>query len=118
MGDKMKSIAGGRMNVGVPEGYEIYEKEIPQKLKDSPDYNKYTWIGNFGFQEKSSGKKVTGDMPKSYEIQVEDKANKNLVYWDGKKVVKFTGTTEKKVGDKKFRSAKLKMGDPPIGWAN
>lgn len=117
MGKKMKSIAGGRINVSVQEGYKVYEKKFPQKLKDNKDYKKYKWIGNFGFRKKSSGKKVKGDMPKSYEIQVEDQKNKKLVYWNGKKIVKFKGTSEKKVGKKKFRSAKLKMGDPPIGWA-
>jgi len=118
MGDKMKSIAGGRITVGVQQGYKVYEKKIPKNLKDSKDYKKYTWLGNFGFQKKSSGKKVKGNMPKSYEIQVEDKSKKKLVYWNGKKAVKFSNAKVKKVGKKNFRSAKLKMGDPPIGWAN
>ena len=117
MGDKVKSIAGGRMKVGVPDGYQVYEKKFPTSLKDNKAYKKYDWIGNFGFQKKSSGKKVKGNMPKSYEIQVEDRSKKDLVYWNGKKVVKFPKAKVKKVGKKKFRSAKLKMGDPPVGWA-
>jgi hypothetical protein len=52
MGDNMKSIAGGRMNVGVQKGYKVYEKKYPKSLKNSKDYKKYTWIGNFGFQKR------------------------------------------------------------------
>jgi hypothetical protein len=117
MGTKTKSILKGKMNVGIPSGYQVYEKKIPKSLKDSKAYNKYDWIGNFGFRVKSSGKKVKGLMPKSYEIQVKDQAKKDLVYWNGKKIVKFKNSKVKKVGNVKMRSAKLKMGDPPVGWA-
>ncbi len=117
MADKIESIHGGKLKVGVPDGYQLFEKKFPKSLKDSKDYKKYDWIGNFGFQEKKSGKKVKGNMPKSYEIQAEDRSKNDLVYWNGKKTVKFTKAKVKKVGNKKFRSAKLKMGDPPVGWA-
>lgn len=117
MGDKLKSIHGGKMSVGVPEGHQVYEKKIPKKLEESKDFKKYDWLGNFGFKEISTGKKVTGNFKNSYQIQIEDRPKKDLVYWDGKKIKKFTGTKVKKVGDVKYRTAKLKMGDPPIGWA-
>lgn len=116
MGDKIKSIYGGKMKVGVPEGYQVYEKKFPKSLKNSKAFKKYEWIGNFGFQIKKSGKKVKGNMPKSYEIQVENRPKKDLVYWNGKKTVKFKNAKVKKVGKMKVRSAKLNMGDPPIGW--
>ena len=116
MADKMKSIHGGKMKVGVPDGYQLYEKKFPKSLKDSKDFKKYDWIGNFGFQKISSGKKVKGDMPTSYEIQVNDRSKKDLVYWNGKKTVKFSKSKVKNVGKQKVRSAKLKMGDPPVGW--
>ena len=118
MGDKIKSIHGGKMRVGVPDGYQVYEKKIPKKLKESKDYKKYDWLGNFGFKKKSNGKKVTGNFKKAYPIQIKNRPKKDLVYWNGKKTVKFTGTNVKKVGKVKYRNAKLKMGDPPIGWVN
>jgi hypothetical protein len=118
MGDKIKSIHGGKMKVGVPEGYQVFEKKFPKSLKNSKDYKKYDWIGNFGFQTKKSGKKVKGNMPKSYEIQVKNRSKKDLVYWNGKKTVKFKNAKVKQVGKMKVRSVKLKMGDPPIGWIN
>ena len=100
MGDKIKALHGGKLKVGVPDGYKVFEKKFPNSLKNSKDYKKYNWIGNFGFQEKSSGKKVKGNMPKSYEIQAEDKSKKDLVYWNGKKTVKFKNAKVKKVGKK------------------
>jgi hypothetical protein len=118
MANKIKSVHGGKMRVGVPEGHQVYEKKIPKKLKESKNFKKYDWLGNFGFKVKSTGKKVTGNFNKSYEIQIENRPKKDLVYWNGKKIVKFTGTKVKKVGNVKYRTAKLKMGDPPIGWAN
>ncbi len=118
MAAKFKSILNGKLNVEVLDSYEVFEKGFPQSLKDSEDFNKYDWIGNFGFREKSSKKNVKGLMPKSYEIQVEDRSNKDLVYWDGKSTVKFKDAKVKEVGNKKVRAAKLKMGDPPVGWVN
>ncbi len=116
MGDKLKSIHKGKMRVSSPAGYKVYEKKMPKSLKKSRDYEKYEWIGNFGFKKKSNEKKVKGNFDKSYEIQVEDRYEKDLVYWNGKKTVKFSKTKVKQVGKGKFRSAKLKMGDPPVGW--
>lgn len=118
MGDKIKSIHGGKMRVSIPAGYKVYEKKFPKKLKNSKDFKKYDWLGNFGFKKKSTGKKVTGKFDKSYEIQVEDRPKKKLVYWNGKKTVKFSGTKVKKIGYVKYKTAKLKMGDPPVGWVN
>jgi hypothetical protein len=117
MAAKFESILKGKLNVEVPDSYEVYEKGYPQSLKDSEDYTRYDWIGNFGFREISSKKNVEGLMPRSYEIQAGERSNKDLVYWDGKKTVKFEDAKVKEVGNKNVRSAKLKMGDPPVGWA-
>lgn len=117
MGDKIKSIHDGKIKIGIPPGHKVYEKKFPKSLKKSKDFKKYDWLGNFGFKKKSNGKKVTGKFDKSYEIQVKNRPNKKLVYWNGKKTVKFSGTKVKKIGYGKYRTAKLKMGDPPIGWA-
>lgn len=116
MGDKLKSISCGKLRVSSPKGYKVYEKKIPKSLKKSKDYKKYDWIGNFGFKKKSNGKKMKCDFDKSYEIQVENRCDKDLVYWNGKKTVRFSKTKVKKVGKIKYRIAKLKMGDPPVGW--
>jgi hypothetical protein len=121
MGGKIKSIHNGKMRVGIPEGQKVYvyAKKFPDSLKKSKDYKKYDWLGNFGFKKKSNDKKVTGKFDKSYEIQVEDRPNKKLVYWNGKKkkTVKFSGKNVKNINKVKYRIAKLRMGDPPIGWA-
>ena len=117
MGNKLKSIHCGKMRVSSPAGYKVYEKKIPKSLKKSKDYKKYDWIGNFGFKKKSSGKKVKCDFDSSYEIQVENRPNKCLIYWNGKKTIIFSKTQVKKEGKVKYRTAKLKMGDPPVGWA-
>lgn len=117
MGKKFKAINRGKMKVSSPKGFEVYEKKMPKKLKKSKDYCKYKWLGNFGFRKISNCKKVKGDFEKSYEIQVEDRYEKDLVYWNGKKTVRFKKTKGKGIGKVNYRVAKLKMGDPPIGWA-
>jgi hypothetical protein len=118
MGNKLKSIHGGKIRVSVPDGHEVYEKDFPKSLKDSKDFTKYDWLGNFGFREKSTGKKVKGDFKSSYEIQVKDRPKKDLVYWNGNQVVKLSGSKVIKEGKLEYRTAKLKMGDPPVGWVN
>lgn len=116
MAKKGTSIHKGKLRVVVPSGYEIFEKKMPQSLIDSPDYKKYEWIGNFGFTDKESGKKVKQNLKSSYEVQVKKKGNKKLVYWDGTKTVKFKSPKQKTIGGSNYITAKLKKGDPPIGW--
>ncbi len=114
MGKNFKSMKGGKLRVSIPKGYAVYKKDFPNSLMNSNDYNKYSWVGNFGFKKKSSGKKFTGNFKKAYEIRVENRSNKDLVYWNGKMTIKFSGTEVRN----KYKIAKLKMGDPPVGWAN
>lgn len=116
MAKKGTSIHEGKISVLVPSGYEVFEKKMPKSLKDSPDYKKYTWIGNFGFTDTVTGKKVKQSLKSSYEVQVKKEGNKELVYWDGKKTVKFKSPKQKKIGGSNYITAKLKKGDPPIGW--
>ncbi len=120
MGGKMKFIFDDKIRVSVPKDYEVYEKDFPAKLKESEDYNKYYWVGNFGFRKIKGGEKKKGNFGQSYTVQVKyrkNRPNKKLVYWNGKKTKKLSGTkvNVKKV---KYKTAKLKMGDPPVGWVN
>jgi hypothetical protein len=118
MAKKGKSIHKGKMRVLVPTGYKIFEKNMPNSLKESPDYKKYKWLGNFGFTDNETGKKVKKNLKANYEVQVKKKGNKKLVYWDGTKTVKFKSPKQRKFGGSNYTTAKLKKGDPPIGWTN
>ena len=118
MANKGKSIHSGKMRVVVPTGYKIYEKKMPKSLKESPDYKKYNWIGNFGFTDDKTGKKVKKNLKADYEVQVKKNGNRKLVYWDGTKTVKFKSPKKKKIGGSNYITAKLRKGDPPVGWAN
>lgn len=73
MGNKAKSILSGKMKVVVPNGYKLHEKDLPNSLKKNPDFKNYEWIGNFGFTDKETGKKVKKNLKADYEIQVKKK---------------------------------------------
>jgi hypothetical protein len=108
------NLPGG---VNIISEYDAESKEFPESLKNSPDWNNYNWIGNFGLKGFSAK-----DIVPEYEIQVPKNANKDFVYWDEnkQKTVRFN-TKEHKLKDIKvknidYRSAKLTLGDPPVGW--
>lgn len=111
MAKKEFSIANGQITVTVQDKYEVYEKPLPGGL--DPSVN---WIGNFGIKEKDTGKKIEGKVPQKYEVEVPDVEGKVLYYWAGNKKNKFEGQTTKTKGNKKFRTAELDLGDPPVGW--
>jgi hypothetical protein len=104
--------------VNIISEYDGESKEFPENLKNSPDWNNYNWIGNFGLKGFSAMQTVP-----EYEIQVPKNSNKDLVYWDEsrQKTVKFSSTNNKlkdiQVNNLDYKSAKLTLGDPPIGWA-
>jgi hypothetical protein len=118
MAKKGKAIHKGKMRVVVPSGYKVFEKKIPRSLKDSPDFKKYDWIGNFGFTDNETGKKVKKNLKADYEVQVKKNGNKKLVYWDGEKTVKFKSPKQKNIDGIDYITAELRKGDPPVGWAN
>jgi hypothetical protein len=114
----MKSFKQGKLRVKTPDAlddYEVVEKEHPASLVNSPDYNLYDWVGNFGLKN-FKGKKA----PTAYEVQLEEKPGKQVVYWDGEKTVIVDGKNLRDVtdGGRKYKAFSLDLGDPPIGWTN
>ncbi|MBC8504235.1 MAG: hypothetical protein ISR58_08230 [Anaerolineales bacterium] len=111
MAKKEYSIANGQIIVIVQDKYEVYEKPLPDGL--DPSIN---WIGNFGIKENETGTKIKGKVPNKYEVEVPDVEGKELYFWDKGKKNKFAGQATKTKGNKKFRTADLDLGDPPVGW--
>jgi hypothetical protein len=118
MSGKTRSLFNGNIRVVIPAGlsaYDAYEiADFPNSLKNSPDWNNYDWLGNYGIKD-SQGKKVPGDMNEDYEIHVVDRPGKKLVYWNGSQTVEFTETAVFTDGGRSYRYAHFKLGDPPIG---
>ncbi len=111
MAKKEFSISDGKIVVIVQDKYEVYEKPLPEGLDPSVE-----WLGNFGIKEKDSGKKFKEKVPNKYEVEVPDVEGKELYFWDNGKKNKFAGQTTKTKGNKKYRTAELDLGDPPVGW--
>ncbi|HEX6305042.1 MAG TPA: hypothetical protein VFZ76_12690 [Anaerolineales bacterium] len=118
MAQTEKEILNGEIRVILPgglQGYDVYEKPIPQALKNHPDFGKYDWIGNFGLKD-AAGKEVSGKVKPPYVVQVVKKAGRNkLVYWDGQDIVELKAS-DAKVGNRNYGAANLDLGDPPVGW--
>ena len=104
--------------VNIISEYDAESKAFPESLKNSQDWNNYEWIGNFGLKGFSAQQAAP-----EYEIQVPKNADKDLVYWDESKQMTFKfntkdhGLKDIKVNNKDYKSAKLTLGDPPVGWA-
>jgi hypothetical protein len=114
-----KSILGGE--VIVDSSYDVYEKPLPDSLKNSPDYQAYTWIGNFGLRVSGTKTAAPSKLSAKYEIKVVKRGNKQLVYWDGSKTVPFGeahGKREVRENNQDYISVRLDLGDPPIGYGN
>lgn len=118
MAQTEKAIFNGDIRVILPgdlKDYDVYQKSIPQALKNHPDYGNYDWIGNFGLKDPA-GNEVSGKVRPPYIVQVAKKDGKNkLVYWDGKDILELTGS-DVRVGNRNYRAANLDLGDPPVGW--
>lgn len=118
MAQTEKEILNGDIRViltGDLKDYEVYEKPIPQELRNHPDFGKYEWTGNFGLKD-AAGNKVSGKVKSPYVVQVAKKSGRNkLVYWDGSNIVELTAS-DAKVGNRNYRAANLDLGDPPVGW--
>jgi hypothetical protein len=115
---KEKSFKQGQLRVKTPDAldaYEAVEKEFPASLLQSPDYNLYNWLANFGLKG-FKGKRT----PATYEVLLEEKPGKQVVYWDGEKTVIVSGKALRDVSTagRKYKSFDLDLGDPPIGWTN
>lgn len=110
------NLFNGDLRVILPGGlkdYTVYEKPIPQALKNHPDFGKYDWIGNFGLKD-AAGKEVSGTVTPPYVVQVARKPGKDrLVYWNGNDILELTAS-DVKVGNRDYRAASLDLGDPPI----
>lgn len=111
---------GGKIRVDFPPGlakYSVYKKEIPDELKQHPDYGNYEWVGSFGIID-DKGNKVSGRLHIPYEVQVEEVSGKNtLVYWDGSDIVPITqGRRSLQAGNRRYGAGHLHLGDPPVAW--
>jgi hypothetical protein len=121
MNGQVKPLFAGKMRVIIPQGlsgYEVYEKDYPASLKNSPDFSEYEWVGNFGLKD-NRGNVLTGKLGTAYEVQVLRRDGKKLVYWDGSKTVEFTsahGLKDVQDGNQNYKAVNLDLGDPPFGW--
>jgi hypothetical protein len=112
-----KQILGGE--VIVDSSYEVFEKPLPDSLKNSPDYQAYTWIGNFGLRQIGTKTALQGKLSSKYEVKVMKRAGMKLVYWDGSKTVQFSkahGMKDVRENNEDYFSVQLDDADPPIGF--
>lgn len=93
--------------------YEVYQKPIPGLLKGRFHRNKtINWMNNFGLVLKD--KQIFADEVPEYEILLDQIANAEYVYFNGKEILTLpTGPSAANPG--KVRAV-LTLGDPPIGW--
>ena len=99
--------------------YDAYEKPLPESLKSSPDFQAYTWLGNFGLRQPGSSKPAPSKLGAAYELKVIKRGNKKLVFWDGTQTVQFGsahGKREVRENNRDYMSVMLDLGDPPIGF--
>ena len=99
-----RELFGGK--VIVIAGHDAQEKPLPDGLDPN-----YEWIGNFGLQ-------TTGTTTTDYEILVEKKGNKKIVWWNGTKAVPFPTPKSAKRDNKDYISVRSNLVDPPIGYGN
>lgn len=95
-----------------PEDYEVVKKPRPTGIPDKWNNRPVVWINCFGVKKN----KVWANI--EYQIIVTPRKNKILVYFNGKAVVPFADSdlTLNPSGYPGKLSAKLRMGDPPVGW--
>jgi hypothetical protein len=90
---------------------DIFYKPLPVAVKNLKyGGKKVHWINNFGIKQKAAAsfeKKV-----EQYEIHLKHIADAVYVYYDGTKIKPLS--TSDPVGGQV--SAKLDLGDPPVGW--
>jgi hypothetical protein len=113
---KTKSFKQGQLRVKTPDAldtYEFVEKPLPASLRNSPDYTRYEWVGNFGLKDFKGNR-----TPAPYEVQLEDRPGKGVVYWDGQKTVPVKALSDVSDGGRRYKAFSLDLGDPPIGWTN
>jgi hypothetical protein len=118
MAQTEKVILNGDIRVILPGGlkdYDVYQKPIPQALKNHVDYGKYDWVGNFGLKD-AAGNEVTGKVSTPYVVQVIKRGGRNkLVYWDGSNILTLT-VSDVQVRGRNYGAANLDLGDPPVAW--
>jgi hypothetical protein len=106
---------------GLDQKYRVEQKEIPAGLPTtwttpSGETRSVTWVNNFGLKEKGKTRFVAGEVSEHYEIQIDREEGKTLVYYSGG-VKYFDAKDLGSPPDAPGKiSARLKLGDPPVGW--
>jgi hypothetical protein len=99
--------------------FDVYDKkDMPDVLKQHPDYGTVDWVGNFGIRD-DTGKDRKGRLPMAYDVLVEEVSDKDILcYWDGSNIVQIPQHGRRVPdGGRNYGTAKLDLGDPPVGWA-
>jgi hypothetical protein len=113
------------VDVILPEGlaarYEVAKKDIPANIPTSwvaPDGQTHTisWVSNFGLRETGKAGFLHGAVSEHYEIILDKVADKTLVYFDGSVKPFPAGDTQDRDDLPGKFSARLRLGDPPVGW--
>jgi hypothetical protein len=105
---------------GLAAKYVVEKKAIPANMPTSwvtpgGQTRPITWIGNFGLKQIGKASFVKGSVSEHYEIILDKPADKTLVYFDGG-VNPFPAVDTQDRDDLPGKcSARLKLGDPPIG---
>lgn len=104
-------------------GYRAEKKDLPADLPTTwqDSYGKtrsVDWINNFGIKKIGKPDFEQDEVPESYEIILDQAEGKTLLYYDARdrQVKPFSqGDLGQPEGQPGKISARLKLGDPPIG---
>jgi len=121
---KVKGSAEKDLDIILPPGlaakYVVEKKAVPANIPTSwvtadGETRTVAWIGNFGLKQIGKASFLQGSVSEHYEIILDKVAGKSLVYYDGA-VKPFSEGDVVEPADLpgKF-SARLKLGDPPVG---
>lgn len=50
------------------------------------------------------------------KYKLKKRSKKQLVYWNGEEIIEFKKIKEKIIDGSNYLIAKMRKGDPPIGW--
>jgi hypothetical protein len=108
--------------VGLAAKYTAAKKPmpgLPAKWKNAQgvEYT-ITWINNFGLRPTGSEGFVQGSVAEDYEILLDKEPGKTLFYYSGG-VRRFEAADLSEPSDMPGKiAARLRLGDPPIGWGS
>ncbi len=108
---------------GLAANHRVEKKELPANLPTSwqdasGEMRTVSWVINFGLKLAGQTAFVRGEVAEAYEIRLDQAEGKTLVYYNGKSVRAFDPSDLGEPADQPGKvAARLKLGDPPIGFS-